>query len=93
MRLLISFTASKPDELDDIATWRIGGTDPTGGITEITGDVNGDGKVDVADVNIIIDMILQLTPTTSYNNRGDVNGDGKVDVADVNIVIDTILGL
>ena len=61
--------------------------------TKITGDVNGDGKVDVADVNIIIDMILQLTPTTSYNNRGDVNGDGKVDVADVNIVIDTILGL
>lgn len=53
-------------------------------------DVNHDGKVDVADVNIIINTILKIE-TGDYNS--DVNGDGKVDVADVNLVIDAILGL
>lgn len=56
------------------------------------GDVNGDGKVDVADVNVIIDIILENVAADKYP-AADVNGDGKVDVADVNAVIDIILGL
>ena len=53
----------------------------------LTGDVNGDGEVNIADVNAIIDMIL----TGNTQPNGDVNGDGEVNIADVNAVIDIIL--
>ena len=53
----------------------------------LKGDVNGDGEVNIADVNAIIDMIL--TGNTQLN--GDVNGDTEVNIADVNAVIDIIL--
>lgn len=58
----------------------------------VPGDVDGDGKVDVADVNLIIDIILGNATLEQYPNA-DVTGDGKADVADVNAVIDIILGL
>lgn len=56
-----------------------------------TGDVNGDGKIDVADINILIDIILNLDDASKYSGRADVNGDTKVDVADINQIIDMIL--
>ena len=56
--------------------------------TEIKYDVNGDGKVDVADVNIVINGILNET----YDlNAADVTGDEKIDIADVNAIIDAML--
>ena len=51
------------------------------------GDVNGDGEVNIADVNAIIDMIL----VQSSDKSGDVNNDGEVNISDVNAVIDVIL--
>ncbi len=53
------------------------------------GDVNGDGEVNIADVNALIDMVLSGDVLPS----GDVNGDGEVNIADVNAVIDVILTL
>ena len=53
----------------------------------VPGDVNGDGEVNIADVNFIIDLIL----TGNMNPQGDVNGDTEVNIADVNAVIDIIL--
>jgi hypothetical protein len=53
----------------------------------VNGDVNGDGEVNIADVNAIIDMILSGT----VDPAGDVNGDSEVNIADVNAVIDIIL--
>ena len=50
-------------------------------------DVNGDGEVNIADVNAVIDMILSGNTSTP----GDVNGDGEVNIADVNAIIDIIL--
>ena len=58
-------------------------------VGSLPGDVTHDGKVDVADVNAVIDVILGGEDT----GVTDVNGDGKTDVADVNIIIDIILGL
>ena len=52
-----------------------------------SGDVNGDGEVNIADVNAVIDQIL----SGNYTESGDVNGDGEVNIADVNAIIDTIL--
>lgn len=56
----------------------------------IKGDVNGDKKVDVADINVIIDIILESATKDEFP-AADVNEDGKVDVADINAVIDIIL--
>lgn len=53
------------------------------------GDVNGDGTVDIADVNAVINMMLGKTPSAS---AGDVTNDGNVDISDVNIVINIMLG-
>ena len=55
----------------------------------VTGDLNDDGVVDIADVNAVIDMILGLQDATTV---GDANGDGNVDVADMNAIINIILG-
>ncbi len=53
----------------------------------VVSDVNGDGEVNIADVNAVIDMILSGKTVDS----GDVNDDGEVNIADVNTVIDLIL--
>ena len=55
--------------------------------TSLKGDVNGDGEVNIADINAIIDMIL----SGMSERKGDVNGDGEVNIADTNVVIDIIL--
>ena len=53
------------------------------------GDVSGDGKVDVDDINQLVSMLLGKVDTT---DAADVNGDGKVDVDDINMVINIMLG-
>ena len=50
-------------------------------------DVNGDGEVNIADVNAIIDAILKGNNDLKY----DANCDGEVNIADVNAVIAAIL--
>ena len=57
----------------------------------LRGDVTGDGKVDVADVNAIINIILEIKTQSDYPGNADLNEDGKVDVSDVNEVINIIL--
>ena len=52
---------------------------------EAKGDANGDGTVDVADVDFVIEAI-----GGEYTKAADVNGDGAVDVADVDFIIEQI---
>lgn len=56
--------------------------------TPLSGDVNGDGIVNVSDVNELINMIL----STSHKELSivDVNGDGIVNVSDVTALINLI---
>ena len=49
------------------------------------GDVNGDGKVDIVDVGLIIDA-YKTDPISDI--RADLNGDGVVNIIDIGIVID-----
>ena len=49
----------------------------------VVGDVTGDGRVDIADVNVVINYMLGK----NENPLADCNGDGRVDIADVNMVI------
>ena len=55
----------------------------------IYGDVNGDQEVNIADVNAVIDIILDGSESAA---AADVNGDGEINIADVNTIIDIILG-
>ena len=52
------------------------------------GDVNGDGEVNIADVNELINIILGGEDKSE--GRSDVNHDQEVNIADVNRVIDII---
>ena len=53
----------------------------------LTGDVNGDGKVNISDINAVINMILSGKTDTA----GDVNSDGQVNISDVNLIISIIM--
>lgn len=59
------------------------------GSEAVTGDVNGDGAVDVSDVNEAINMILGKAVMDTI---ADLDGNGTVDVTDVNHIINIILG-
>ena len=60
--------------------------------TPTTGDFNGDGVVDIADVNICCNLMLGKGDPRATADEADVNGDGVVDIADVNLVINAMLG-
>ena len=54
----------------------------------VKGDVNGDGEVNIGDLNSIITVILENRDDPS----ADVNGDDEVNIGDVNAEIALILG-
>ncbi len=51
------------------------------------GDANGDGEVNIADVNAVINAILGNGTSGAY----DVNNDGEINIADINAIINFIL--
>lgn len=51
---------------------------------ELSGDVNGDNSVDVADISAVIS---HMAGTADYMPAADVNGDNTVDVADISNII------
>lgn len=55
----------------------------------ISGDVNCDSEINVADINSIIDRILSDYNEFDYN--ADVNNDGEINIADINSIIQIIL--
>ena len=55
------------------------------------GDVTGDEKVDVSDVNAAINIILEHMTRDDYPGNADLTGDDKVDISDVNAIINIIL--
>ena len=53
--------------------------------------MNGDGEVNIADVNVLV-SIIQGKPVDGMTlMRGDVNEDGEINIADINAVIDIIM--
>ena len=55
-----------------------------------TGDINGDGEVNVSDVTALINKILG---SSTYSDAVcDINGDGEINVSDVTALINKILG-
>ncbi len=57
------------------------------------GDVNGDGEVNIADVNALIDIILGSQADDAMMKRADVNKDGEISIGDVTALIDILLSI
>ncbi len=55
--------------------------------SNIEGDVNADGDVNIADINVVTDAIL----SNLHDSKCDVNEDGDINIADLNYLIDLIL--
>ena len=62
-----------------------------GPIDFIQGDVNDDHEVNIADINAVLDVIMNGTADADLTKRADVNVDGEINIADVNMVINIIL--
>lgn len=58
----------------------------------VVGDVNGDGRINVADAVSLVNYILQKPSTNFVIGAADVNGDGQINVADVVSIVRVILG-
>ncbi len=58
-------------------------------VTTIPGDVDGDGKVNAKDANLMKQMILGTADTET---SADMNGDGKVNSVDLNILKILVIG-
>ena len=57
----------------------------------LMGDVNGDDAINVTDVGMVIDHILEHTPSGFVEATADLNNDGDVNVTDVGLIIEIIL--
>ena len=73
-----------------------GGTDNPGYFTEkpafLLGDVNGDSKVDVADVTALTNYLLSGNAGLYDLDAADVNLSGSVTIADTKIIVEYLLG-
>ncbi len=64
------------------------GPDPS----TLVGDVNGDGEINVADLNALVNILLGEAADYDTTHRADVNYDSEINIADVNVLTDYILG-
>jgi len=60
-------------------------------IPAVTGDVDGDGVVGIADITDLIDMLLNGDVSIETCPAADVDGDGIIGIADITELIDTLL--
>lgn len=59
-----------------------------GNTDSVSGDINGDGVVDILDINAVINNMLG----DDTEIAADINNDGVVDIFDVNEVVNAMLG-
>jgi alpha-amylase len=57
------------------------------------GDVNGDGKVSIADVTALIDYLLSNDASSIVIENADLSDDDNVSIADVTALIDLLLSM
>lgn len=59
----------------------------------LVGDVTGDGKVDVEDLNAVVNIMLGKAQQSDYPGNANIAGeDDKIDVQDMNAIINIMLG-
>lgn len=57
----------------------------------IKGDVNGDGKITMADATATMDYYIHWNVNSDYDKRFDVNNDGKITMADAVAILNIYL--
>ena len=70
----------------------VGEATPAPEVVIVIGDVDGNGRVTIADVTALIDYLLSGNSEGINPETADVDGDGQINVADVTALIDIILG-
>ena len=55
------------------------------------GDVDGDGKISIADVTLLINYLLSGDADSINMNNSDMDGDGDIDINDVTSLINNLL--
>ena len=55
------------------------------------GDVNEDGKVDIADVVATVNYVLGTIPSVFNETAADVSGNGRIDISDVVDIVNLVL--
>lgn len=55
------------------------------------GDIDGNGVVDISDLNDVINVVLSKTESSQYYGDCDITADGSVDVGDVNELLNILL--
>ena len=66
---------------------------PDDGRAIVDGEINGDGQVDIADVNAVINMMPGKPLAPRWDDvAADMDLNGTIDIADVNAVINAMLG-
>ncbi|MBR1550946.1 MAG: family 16 glycosylhydrolase [Muribaculaceae bacterium] len=74
--------------LDAVFFYRKGAVPPT----MLTGDVNKDGEISVADITALVNIILENeTPAIADFPTADVNKDNEISVADVTALVNIII--
>jgi hypothetical protein len=63
-----------------------------GTATSVPGDLNGDGKVDLADAIIALQVLSNITPAQTYSTEGDVNGDSTVGMSELLYILQRAAG-
>ena len=101
VRQVLSRTSLRDDfvESGDKPRWGCGKLNVAAMIEDVitnmllSGDVNNDGEVNIADIMAIVEVIL--SPSDNHNAarliRADVNRDSEIQVADINAVINILL--
>jgi hypothetical protein len=54
------------------------------------GDIDGDGAIDAADIQAIVNIALTIDP---YNPRADFDNDGRITASDLQSAVNRLLGL
>jgi hypothetical protein len=68
-------------------SWNMGSSDIVYFTITIIGDINGDFKVDISDLVIVISAIPSYPSSPIWNPYADLNNDSIVDIADLVITL------
>ena len=63
----------------------------TENVEYLFGDVNGDGEVNIMDINAIINIILGGNVDDDTRARADLTADGEVTISDINVLVSILI--
>ncbi|MDE5948856.1 MAG: dockerin type I repeat-containing protein, partial [Prevotella sp.] len=59
--------------------------------TDMLGDVNGDGRINIQDVAMLTGYINGRRYDSFIKKNADINGDGRINIADVALLVELVI--